>query len=146
MARPYEIELRRRVVAAIDEGMSARAAAARFSVAPSSAIKWRQQWRTERSLEPARLGHPPGSKLDAFEGFILDLVAADKDIALHKIAARLLAEHGVRTCPSTVWYFFAKRGLTHKKKQDTRQNRHAQTSRPSARSGSTASSTLTRSV
>ena len=157
MARPYGIELRRRVVAAIDEGMSARAAAARFSVAPSSAIKWHQQWRTERSLEPARLGHPPGSKLDAFEGFILDLVAADKDIALHEIAARLLpgccpvaarllAEHGVRTCPSTVWYFFAKRGLTHKKKQDTRQNRHAQTSRPSARSGSTASSTLTRSV
>ena len=146
MARPYGIELRRRVVAAIDEGMSARAAAARFSVAPSSAIKWHQQWRTERSLEPARLGHPPGSKLDAFEGFILDLVAADKDIALHEIAARLLAEHGVRTCPSTVWYFFAKRGLTHKKKQDTRQNRHARTSRPSARSGSTASSTLTRSV
>ena len=90
MARPYGIALRRRVVAAIDEGMSARAAAARFSVAPSSAIKWHQQWRTERSLEPARLGHPPGSKLDAFEGFILDLVAADKDITLHEIAARLL--------------------------------------------------------
>ena len=143
MARPCGIALRRRVVAAIDEGMSARAAAARFSVAPSSAIKWHQQWRTERSLEPARLGQPPGSKLDAFEAFILDLVAVDKDIALHEIVARLLTEHGVRTCPSSVWYFFAKRGLTHKKRPGTRPSRHARTSRLSARSGSTISSTLT---
>ena len=64
MVRPYGFELRRRVVDAIDEGMSARAAAARFSVAPSSAIKWHQQWRAEGSLEPARQGQPPGSKLE----------------------------------------------------------------------------------
>ena len=80
MARPYGIELRQRVVGAIDRGMSARAAAARFSVAPSSAIKWHQQWRAEGSLDPARQGQPPGSKLDAQEAFILSLVAADKDI------------------------------------------------------------------
>ena len=79
MARPCGIALRRRVVAAIDEGMSARAAAARFSVAPSPAIKWHQQWRTERSLEPARLAHPPGSKRDAFEGFIRGLTGARKN-------------------------------------------------------------------
>ena len=146
MVRPYGIELRRRVVAAIDEGMSARAAAARFSVAPSSAIKWHQQWRTEGSLEPARLGHPPGSKLDGFEAFILDLVAVDKDIALHEIAARFLAEHGVRTCPATVWYFFAKRGLTHKKRRGTRSSRPARTSRHAAWTGSTVSLSLTRSA
>jgi transposase len=42
MTKPYGIELRRRVVTAIDDGMSARAAAVRFSVASFSAIKWHQ--------------------------------------------------------------------------------------------------------
>ena len=50
MVRPFGFELRRRVVDAIDEGMSARAPAARFSLAPSSAIKWHEQWRAEGSL------------------------------------------------------------------------------------------------
>ena len=144
MVRPYGIELRQRVVGAIDSGMSARAAAARFSVAPSSAIKWRQQWRAEGSLEPARQGQPPGSKLDAHEVFILGLVATDKDIALHEIAERLLAEREVRACPATVWHFFTKRGLTHKKRRGTRPSKRARTSKPGARTGSTANSTSTR--
>lgn len=144
MVRPYGIELRRRVVAAIDDGMSARSAAARFLVAPSSAIKWHQQWRAVGSLEPARQGHPPGSKLDAHEAFILGLVSANKDIALHEIAARLLAEHGVRACPATVWYFFTKRRLTHKKRPATQPNNRAPISKLGARIGSKANSTSTR--
>lgn len=143
MVRPYGFELRRRVVDAIDEGMSARAAAARFSVAPSSAIKWHQQWRSQGSLEPARQGQPPGSKLDAHEAFILALVSADKDIALHEIGERLLTDRGVRACPATVWYFFTKRGLTHKKRRGTRPSRRARMSRPAARIGSTISPSST---
>ncbi len=135
MVRPYGFELRWRVVDAIDEGMSARAAA-RFSVAPSSAIKWHQQWRARGSLEPARQGQPPGSKLDAHEAFIL---------ALHEIAERLAMDRGVRACPATVWYFFTKRGLTHKKRRATRPSRNARTSKPGARTGSMARSSSTRS-
>lgn len=144
MVRPYGIELRQRVVDAIDGGMSARSAAARFSVAPSSAIKWHQQWRAEGSLDPARQGQPPGSKLDAHEAFILGLVNADKDIALHEIAERLLAARGVAACPATVWHFFTKRGLTHKKRRGTRASKSARTSRRVARTGSTGSSTSIR--
>ena len=142
MVRPCGIELRQRVVGAIDSGMSARAAA-RFSVAPSSAIKWHQQWRAEGSLDPARQGQPPGSKLDAHEAFILGLVAADKDIALHENAERLLAERGMRACPATVWHFFTKRGLTHKKRQGTRPSKRARTSELAARIGSTVNSVST---
>jgi transposase len=123
--------------------MSARAAAARFSVAPSSAIKWQQQWRAQGLLEPARQGQPPGSKLDAQEAFILSLVAADKDIALHEIADRLLLEREVRACPATVWHFFTKRGLTHKKRQGTRPSKRDRTSELAARIGSTVNSIST---
>jgi len=42
MARTLSQDLRDRVVAAIDGGLSCRTAAARFGVSVSSAIRWRQ--------------------------------------------------------------------------------------------------------
>lgn len=41
MRQPLSLELRVRVLATVDDGMSCRAAAARFGVAPSTAIRWR---------------------------------------------------------------------------------------------------------
>ena len=116
MGHCYGNDLRRRVVEAVTGGLSARGAAARFRVAPSTAIHWHRRWRETGSIEPDRQGQPPGSKLDAHEAFILDLVAQTKDMTLAEIGEKLAASHGVRVCPSTVWHFFAKRGLTHKKK------------------------------
>lgn len=134
----YGNDLRRRVIEAIDGGFSARAAAARFSVAPSTAINWCRQWRETGTIEPARQGHPPGSKLDAHEAFILGLVEETKDIALTEIAGRLAAEHDVRVCPATVWHFFAKRGLTHKKRQAMHRSSAVRTFSPAVASGSRA--------
>ena len=132
----YGLDLRRRVVEAIDSGMSARAAAARFSVAPSTAINWHRQWRETGSVEAAPQGQPTGSKLDVHEAFILGLVEQDRDVALHEIADAVAAERGVRTCPATVWYFLSKRGLTHKKRRATPRSSSARTSSRAAVSGS----------
>lgn len=136
----YSLDLRERVVAAIDDGLSARGAAARFSVAPSTAINWHRRWREQGSVAPRRQGQPPGSKLDAHEGFLLELLDANKDIALHEIAGELARERGVRTCPATVWYFLAKRGLTHKKRPAMLRSSSARMSLPGGRPGSTARS------
>lgn len=146
MGRYYGLDLRQRVVDAIEAGMSARSAAARFSVAPSTAIKWHRRWREEGCVAPAPQGQPPGSKLDDHEAFILALVEAEKDIALHEIAERLEAERGVRACPATVWYFFSKREITHKKRRRTRPSSSARTFSPSGKSGSTASQISIRKV
>ncbi len=43
MARTLSQDLRDRVIAAIDAGLSCRAAADRFGVSASSAIRWRQR-------------------------------------------------------------------------------------------------------
>ena len=125
--------------------MSARSAAARFSVAPSTAINLHRRWRDTGSVEPARQGQPTGSKLDDHEAFILDLVENEKDIALHEIADKLFAERGVRACPATVWYFFCKRGLTHKKRRAMHRNSSARMSLPGGKSGSTTRSASTHS-
>ena len=45
MGQPLSMDLRTRLMGAIDEGMSCRAAAARFGVAPSTAIRWHAQRR-----------------------------------------------------------------------------------------------------
>lgn len=143
MARAYGLDLRRRVVEAIDGGMSARGAAARFSVGISTAINWHRQWREAGSLAPGRQGKPKRSKLDAHETFIRDLIEADKDIALHEIAEKLAVERGVRSCPATVWYFLSKLGLTHKKRRLMHRNSSARTFSPAGKPGSTVSSTST---
>ena len=45
MARTYGADLRGRVVAAVEGGLSRRAAAERFKVGVSTAIKWVRAWR-----------------------------------------------------------------------------------------------------
>ena len=47
MPRQYDSALRDRVVCAVDRGMSARAAAARFEVGVATAIRWVRRWREE---------------------------------------------------------------------------------------------------
>src|ERR1700741_5613931 len=117
MARAYSVDLRVRVIEAINGGLSPRQAAVRFAIGIATAGAWHRDWRRTGAARPGRQGNPGGSKLDAHEAFILGLIAARKDIALHEIAERLRQEHGLGVQPSTVWYFLNRRGLTYKKRQ-----------------------------
>ena len=139
MARAYSSDLRVRVIKAINGGLSRRQAAAVFSVGIATAGAWHRFWRKTGESKPLRQGNPGGSKLDAYAGFILGLIAADKDITLHEIAGRLFQEHGVAVRPSTIWYFLGRRGMTFKKRQRTRPNRSARMSPKAAKPGSRAS-------
>jgi transposase len=57
MAKSYSQDLRDRVIDAVErEGMSCRAAARRFGVSESAAIKWVQRYRRTGSRTPARRG------------------------------------------------------------------------------------------
>lgn len=138
MARPYEMDLRVRVVEAIEAGASTQEAAERFDIGKATAGAWARLKRATGSVAPGRLGKPKGSRLDAHEDFILALVDAHCDITLDEIAERLLAERGVRAAASTIWYFFDAREITFKKRPRTLPNKTAQTSRRRARNGAIA--------
>jgi transposase len=56
MGQPLSMDLRARLIAAIDDGMSCRAAAARFGVAPSTAIRWHAQRRDVGHFKPKAQG------------------------------------------------------------------------------------------
>lgn len=117
MARAYSTDLRVRVIAAIDGGLSTRQAAAHFSIGIATAGTWYRSWRERGETKPLRQGNPGGLKLDAYADFILGLIAAQKDITLQEIQERLLTEHGVTVQQSTIWYFLDRRGMTFKKRQ-----------------------------
>ena len=116
MTKPLDLDLRLRVVGAVDAGMSRRAAADRFGVAASAAIKWHELWRRTGSVEPRPQGGDKRSdRIEALAETILALVAEAPDITLAEIAERLERDHGERFAPSVVHRFFTRRGITFKK-------------------------------
>ena len=76
MGNPLSLDLRERVVAVVDGGLSRRQAAARFSVSPASAVRWCQR-KASGDLAPARQGGDRRShRIEAHAEFILAEVAA----------------------------------------------------------------------
>lgn len=127
MARAYSLDLRQRVVEAIEEGLSSREAARRFAIGIATAGAWHRLWRRTGDVQPGRQGKPQRSKLDAHEEFVLGLVESKKDISLGEIAERLIKDCGVSVCPATIWYFLDKHGITFKKRQAMRASNNVRT-------------------
>lgn len=119
MARPYSMDLRERVVAAVvQDGMSCHAAAARFGVAASSAIKWVRRVRETGSAAPGRMGgRKPGILAGTSRAWLLERTATD--FTLRGLVAEL-AERGVRVDYVQVWRFVHAEGLSFKKKRAAR--------------------------
>jgi len=129
MGRGLSMDLRERVVVAIErDGMSCRQAAARFGVAPSTAVRWRQLMRATGSAGPKPQGGDRHShRIEAHAPFILDLWEERRDITLVEVQRRL-AERGTPVGIGTVHRFFRRHGLTRKKRPATPSNRIARTS------------------
>jgi transposase len=116
MTRPLSIDLRERVVSAVDGGLSRRAAAERFGVAVSTAIKWMARWRRTGDVRPRPQGGDKRSqRIEAHAADVLAWVEATPDMTLAEIASRLEETHGPRVAPSSIWRLLDRHGLTVKK-------------------------------
>lgn len=145
MSRAYSQDLRDRVIdATLKEALSARAAAARFGVGIATAIVWVRRARETGSRAARLRGQPKGSKLDAHREAILGWIDEKDDITIAEIREKLAAERGVSAGVGTVWTFLDRCGLTFKKRPRMPASRTGQTSRVSAKRGSTASPNSTR--
>lgn len=110
-------DLRGRVVSEVEKGSSCRAAAARFGVSASSAIRWVQAVRKTGSADAKPQGGDRRSKrIEAHRAFILKTVAARKDITLAELQERL-ALRGARFGIGTLWRFFNRHAITVKKRR-----------------------------
>ncbi len=120
MASALSVDLRRRVVGAIEGGLSCRAAAERFGVSPSIAIRWRAQEQREGDVTPKRQGGDRHShRIEAHAELILSALAAKPDVTLAELRDGL-KERGVAVAIGTLWRFFKRRRITRKKKDGAR--------------------------
>ena len=134
MSRPISTDLRERLVSAVErEGISARAAAARFGVSVSSAIKWTRRYRESGSVAPGKIGGYKPNILAGVHGDWL-IERAREGFTLRGLVTEL-AERGVKVDYVQVWRFVHARGLSFKKKAYFPPNSCARRSPGGARSG-----------
>ena len=116
MTKPLSLDLRERLISAVDGGMTRRAAAERFGVAPSTAIKWVDRWHRTGDVRPRPQGGDYRShRMEAHADEILGLIEEQPDVTLAEIAAHLHETHGLKVAQSTVWRLLERHGLTLKK-------------------------------
>lgn len=116
MAKSLSVDLRERVVAAVSGGLSRRAAAARFGVSVSSAVRWVALARNSGGVAPKRQGGDLRSaRIEAHAPLILSMVTKTPDITLGELRAGL-AEQGIGAGIATLWRFFRRRRITLKKR------------------------------
>lgn len=128
MSKALSVDLRERVVAAVSAGASCRAAAVRFGVSASSAIRWVALAREGGSVAPGPLGGDRRSaRIEAHAGLILRLVDQTSDITLKELQGEL-AKAGVLAGIGTLWRFFDRRRMTWKKSRPMPPSRTGRTS------------------
>jgi transposase len=116
MPKSLSFDLRSRVLAAIDEGLSCRQAAARFGVSASSAIRW----QALRRLGGDGRAKPQGGdrlsrRTEQHSDLIRALFAATPDITLPELKDRL-ARSGAHVSVAALWRFCKRHRLTRKKR------------------------------
>lgn len=134
MGRPYSMDLRERVVAAIEGGMSRRRAAAHFGVSYSVAIGWMKRLRETGSVAPGQMGgHKPKKISGSYRTWLLDRCHT-RDFTLHGLVAELGA-HGLKVDYRSVWEFVHAEKLSYKKRRWSPANRIDRTSPADGGSG-----------
>ena len=115
MGKPYSVDLRERVVAAVESGgMSCHRAAAHFGVGVSTAINWVRRLRETGSVAPGQMGgHKPKSISGTHRAWLLARTK-EKDFTLRGLVAEL-AERGLKVDYRTVWSFVHAEKLSFKK-------------------------------
>lgn len=114
MAKPYSMDLRERVIAAIEGGLSRREAAARFGIGESTAINWARRVRETGSVAPGQMGgHKPKTIRGEHEAWLRDRLR-ERDFTLRGLVAEF-AERGLKVDYRAVWKFVHAEKLSFKK-------------------------------
>jgi transposase len=139
MGRAYSQDLRERVMAAVESGTGAYAAASIFRVSVSYIYKLlgRRKRTGETSARPWAGGPKP--KLAAHDEALRAGVMSEPDATLAELQAWLVAEHNVKVSIGCLWKRLRHLGLTLKKSHCAPPNKTARISPRPATNGVQAS-------
>jgi transposase len=117
MGKPCSVDLRERVVAAVEqEGLSRNQASARFGVAVSSAVKWVALFRETGSVEPRQMGGYKPRTLRGGHAEWLIARCGEKPFTISQLVVELKEVRGLKVDRRSVWEFLHAEGLSFKKK------------------------------
>lgn len=124
MGHTYSQDLRARIVAAIEEGSSRRAASRQFSVSPSTAIRLKRRMDETGSVAPTPRQARP-SRLDPHADWLLGLIGAQPDLTLEAMRQQLHEAHNVKISMGALWNWLDRRGISYKKNTAGQRTRSA---------------------
>ena len=116
MTRPYSMDLRERVVFAVEEeGLSRRQAAFRFGLGVSTVVSWLQRYHETGSVAPGQVGgHKPAKIAGPHRDWLIER-CRDRAFTLRGLVGEL-AERGLDVDYRSVWAFVHAQGLSFKKR------------------------------
>ena len=92
MGYGHSMDLRQRIIRAVQAGASARQAARRFQVSPASAIKLVARWRRTGSYAPGQVGGQKKRRLADHQDWLHEVMARTPDITLAELQTQLAAQ------------------------------------------------------
>ena len=96
MGYGHSMALRKRVIEAVQAGGSARQAARRFAISPSSAIKLVARWRRTGSYAPGQVGGQKKRRLTGHKDWLQQVMTRTPDITLAELQADLAQQRGIK--------------------------------------------------
>lgn len=117
MTRPYSMDLRERVVAAVvRDGLSRNQAAARFGIAVSTAVHWVRRYHATGGVKPLKIGgHRKKTLRDEHAAWLIAR-CRERDFTISQLVSELLEVRDLKVDRHTVWDFLHAEGLSFKKK------------------------------
>ena len=115
MAKGYSKDLRVRAVAIVEAGESAREAARLLDLGASTAIRWIERWTKTGSVDAKPGTGRCRSPLETHKQWLFDLMAAEPDLTLDEVRARLRTEKKLKSSKSSISRFYDRHDITFKK-------------------------------
>jgi transposase len=129
--RAYSPDLRQRILADCDRGLTTRAVATKYSVSESWVRRLQQRRRLTGEIAPRPCAHGPKPSWDAYADRLRAAILQTPDATLCELRQRLQ----LTVALSTLWRAIAALGLSVKKKSRGPRSRTGPTSRPKGSSG-----------
>ena len=105
MPKPLSNDLRKRLIKAVESGMSARAAGRKLDIAESTATGIVKDWRDRDSYEPLPTGGWRRSVLEEETTFIEQMVSEHSDWSEAELNTHLRQERSIEVHDTTVGRF-----------------------------------------
>ncbi|SDY97229.1 helix-turn-helix domain-containing protein [Citreimonas salinaria] len=116
MGKPHPVELRARAVALVEQGNTHTEAARRLCVSIKFVNDMVRLKRETGELAPKLQGNPGRGKLTRVKDWVRDQIAAQPDLTIDELTAKVAGEHGLKVHRSSIGRLLLRLGLSHKKR------------------------------